>query len=50
MYLYYPVILIGLTVAIIFAPAPILFWRSRSWFAYSHVRPFPLSLPFFTPC
>lgn len=38
MYLYYPVILIGVTVAIIFAPAPILFRHSRSWFAYSHWR------------
>lgn len=37
MYLYYPVILMFVTVAIIFAPAPILFRHSRSWFAYSHV-------------
>lgn len=44
MYLYYPVILIGVTVAIIFAPAPVLFRHSRGWFAYSHVS---LSLPSF---
>lgn len=37
MYLYYPVILIFVTVVAIFLPAPVLFHRSRSWFAYSHV-------------
>ena len=39
MYLYYPVILVALSVAIILLPAPILWHRSRRWFAYSHVRP-----------
>ncbi|KAI9830356.1 MAG: hypothetical protein M1819_005737 [Sarea resinae] len=38
MFLYCPVILIGLTVLIIFFPAPILYHRSRSWFLYSHWR------------
>ena len=39
MYLYYPVILIALSVAIILLPAPVLWHKSRRWFAYSHVRP-----------
>jgi len=37
MYLYYPVLLIFVTLVIIFLPVPILFHRSRSWFAYAHV-------------
>lgn len=37
MYLYWPVILIGLTVIIIFFPGPILYHRSREWWAYSNV-------------
>jgi hypothetical protein len=37
MYLYYPVILIFVTVVFIFLPAPILFYRARQWFVYSHV-------------
>lgn len=37
MYIYYPVILIFVTVVFIFLPAPILFHRSRRWFVYSHV-------------
>ena len=37
LYTYYPVILIGVTVAIIFLPLPILGHKSRSWLAYSHV-------------
>lgn len=37
MYLWYPVILIAVSVIIIFLPAPIFRARSRSWFAYSHV-------------
>jgi hypothetical protein len=37
MYLYYPVILVFLTVSIILLPLPILGHRSRKWFAYSHV-------------
>jgi hypothetical protein len=44
LYLYYPVILIGITVAIIFLPAPLLGHRSRSWLAYSHVRPLSTQL------
>jgi len=37
MYLYYPVILIGVSLAVLFCPAPILRWRSRRWFLYAHV-------------
>jgi hypothetical protein len=37
MFIYYPVILIFLTVLIIFFPAPILYYKSRKWFIYSHV-------------
>lgn len=37
MYLYYPVILIFLTLVLILLPIPILGHRSRKWFAYSHV-------------
>ncbi|PSR90767.1 SPX domain-domain-containing protein [Coniella lustricola] len=40
MYLYYPVILICVTFAILFCPAPILFHKSRKWFLYSHWRLF----------
>lgn len=37
MYLYYPVILVFISIVVIFLPAPILFHRSRKWFVYSHV-------------
>ena len=37
MYIYYPVILIGLTALVIFFPAPILYHRSRVWLLYSNV-------------
>jgi xenotropic and polytropic retrovirus receptor 1 len=37
MFLYYPVVLIGLTLLLILFPAPILCHKSRGWFAYSHV-------------
>ncbi|KAI1871859.1 hypothetical protein JX265_005845 [Neoarthrinium moseri] len=40
MYLYYPVILIFLTLVLILLPFPILGHRSRKWFAYSHYRLF----------
>ncbi|KAI5924074.1 EXS family-domain-containing protein [Camillea tinctor] len=40
LFLYYPIILIGITLFIIFLPAPILWHRSRRWFAYSHWRLF----------
>ncbi|KAL0259060.1 Xenotropic and polytropic retrovirus receptor 1 [Diplodia seriata] len=36
MYIYWPVVLIGLTVLVIFLPAPFLYHRSRRWFAYSN--------------
>ena len=37
MFIYYPVILIFVTAAIIFFPGPLFFHRSRRWFVYSHV-------------
>ncbi|OAA58003.1 signal transduction protein [Niveomyces insectorum RCEF 264] len=40
LFLYYPVILIGLTVVLLFFPAPTLWHRSRKWFLYSHWRLF----------
>lgn len=36
-YLYYPVVLLALSVLILFLPAPFLTYKSRRWFAYSHV-------------
>jgi hypothetical protein len=44
MFIYYPVLLIFVTVFIIFFPAPVLFHRSRKWFVYSHVS-FCLPIP-----
>ncbi|PHH85353.1 hypothetical protein CDD83_547 [Cordyceps sp. RAO-2017] len=38
MYLYYPVILVGITILIIFFPAPVLAYKSRKWFVYAHWR------------
>ncbi|KAL7790893.1 EXS domain-containing protein [Trichoderma ceciliae] len=38
MYLYYPVLLIGITIIVILFPAPILAYKSRRWLAYSHWR------------
>jgi hypothetical protein len=38
LYLYYPVVLIGISLVIIFFPAPILHHKARRWFLYSHVR------------
>jgi hypothetical protein len=43
MFIYYPVILIFVTVVIIFFPGPTLFHRSRRWFVYSHVSWLSLS-------
>ncbi|KAI1425845.1 EXS family-domain-containing protein [Xylaria sp. FL1777] len=40
LWLYYPVILIFISLFIIFLPAPILWHRSRQWLAYSHFRLF----------
>lgn len=37
MYIYWPVVLVGLTVIIIFLPARVLYHRSRKWFAFSNV-------------
>ncbi|KAJ5562932.1 hypothetical protein N7461_001693 [Penicillium sp. DV-2018c] len=38
MYVYWPVVLIGLSVIIVFLPARILYHRSRKWFAFSNWR------------
>ncbi|KAE8419260.1 EXS family-domain-containing protein [Aspergillus pseudocaelatus] len=38
MYIYWPVVLIGITVIILFLPARILYHRSRKWWAYSNWR------------
>lgn len=38
LYLYYPVVLIALTAIVIFLPLPLLAFKSRRWFAYSHWR------------
>ncbi|KAI1096654.1 EXS-domain-containing protein [Rostrohypoxylon terebratum] len=40
LYLYYPVILITITLIILLLPAPILYHRSRQWLMYSHYRLF----------
>lgn len=40
MYLFYPVLLIGISLMILFFPAPILHHRARKWFLYSHYRLF----------
>jgi len=46
MYIYYPVILIFVTICIIFFPGPFIFHRSRKWFVYSHVSiPFTILRP-----
>ncbi|RSL71215.1 hypothetical protein CEP53_001590 [Fusarium sp. AF-6] len=38
MYIYYPVILIFFTACVLFFPGPLVWHRSRKWFAYSHWR------------
>lgn len=38
MYLYYPVILIGLTTIFLFAPIPLFYHKTRRWFLYNCVR------------
>jgi len=37
MYIYWPVVLVGLTLIILFLPARVLYHRSRKWFAFSNV-------------
>lgn len=37
LYLYYPVILVAITLFILLLPAPVLWYRSRQWLMYSHV-------------
>lgn len=38
MYLYYPVVLVCITLVVLFFPAPVLHHKARKWFLYSHVR------------
>jgi hypothetical protein len=38
MYIYYPLILLGLSTLILFFPAKILYYRSRKWLIYSMVN------------
>lgn len=40
MYLYYPVILIGITFLVLFFPAPVFRYKARRWFLYAHWRLF----------
>lgn len=37
MYIYWPVVLIGVTVIIMFLPIKLLYHRARKWWAYSNV-------------
>jgi len=47
MYLYYPVVLICISLIILFLPAPVLHHKARRWFLYSHVRTHPIATPSF---
>lgn len=38
MFIYYPVILLGLATVLLFNPLPILYYRSRFWLLFSMVR------------
>ncbi|KAK4043450.1 hypothetical protein C8A01DRAFT_32376 [Parachaetomium inaequale] len=38
MYLYYPIVLVCLSLVVIFFPAPVLHHKARRWFLYSHYR------------
>lgn len=37
MYIYWPVVLVGLTLIILFLPFRVLYHHSRKWWAYSNV-------------
>lgn len=37
MYLYYPVILIGISIAVLFNPLRVFYFRTRMWLLYSLV-------------
>jgi hypothetical protein len=45
MYLYYPVVLICISLVILFFPAPVLHHKARRWFLYSHVCTRPNRTP-----
>ncbi|KAJ5908461.1 hypothetical protein N7495_001143 [Penicillium taxi] len=38
MYIYWPVVLIGVTLIVVLLPAPVLYHRSRKWWAFSNWR------------
>jgi hypothetical protein len=46
LYLYYPVILIGLSVIVLFNPIRIFYYRSRMWLLYSLVSPIMVQAAF----
>ena len=37
MYIYYPVLLVGVSAIVLFFPGPILYYRTRAWFLYAMV-------------
>lgn len=41
MFIYYPVILIFITVVILFLPLKVFYHHSRLWWAFSNVRRYP---------
>ena len=42
MFLYWPILLIAVSAIILFFPAPVMYHRSRGWFAYSNVGTYGL--------
>lgn len=46
MYLYWPVLLIFITLVVLFLPAKVLYHRSRKWWAYSNVSKISRPVPF----
>jgi hypothetical protein len=43
MFIYYPVILVGISVALLFNPINIIYFRTRMWLLYSLVSRFIIS-------
>jgi hypothetical protein len=41
LFVYYPVILIGIVILVIFNPLPYIYFRSRMWMIYSLVSQLP---------
>ena len=44
LFIYFPVLLIGISALIMFFPAPILYHKTRIWFLYSNVSQSPIQL------